>query len=180
MAHKQKGIVLQSVKDILGYLYTRSKNTDSLVSDHLVTTEKIGTSNYFWSFPSSAGLIRKQKIDQLTQECHELKEKEAQLLMQLQEAKKLRPESEMRSKYLEEYAFLEKKNTELKQELSLLKDRDPAVLEAKKEETKKLTKEANMWTDNIFILQSYCLSNFNISNQQFCTQFGIPEDLDSV
>ena len=37
MGSKQKGIVLQSIKEIL----------ESLVSDNLVTAEKIGTSNIF-------------------------------------------------------------------------------------------------------------------------------------
>lgn len=37
-------IVAQSVKDVLM----------SLVDDGLVTMDKIGTSNYFWSYPSAA------------------------------------------------------------------------------------------------------------------------------
>lgn len=41
---KEKGIVMQSVKEVL----------QSLVDDRLVNAEKIGTSNYFWSFPSTA------------------------------------------------------------------------------------------------------------------------------
>lgn len=44
MLPKEKGIVAQTVKDVL----------QSLVDDHLVMAEKIGTSNYFWSFPSTA------------------------------------------------------------------------------------------------------------------------------
>lgn len=41
IAPKEKGIVVQSVKDIL----------QSLVDDDLVRAEKIGTSTYFWRFP---------------------------------------------------------------------------------------------------------------------------------
>lgn len=44
MLPKEKGIVAQTVKDVV----------QSLVDDRLVTAEKIGTSNYFWSFPSTA------------------------------------------------------------------------------------------------------------------------------
>lgn len=36
--------VTNTVKDVL----------QSLVDDNLVNTDKIGTSNYYWSFPSSA------------------------------------------------------------------------------------------------------------------------------
>lgn len=43
MGPKLKGIVSQSVKEVL----------QSLVDDDLVVCEKIGTSNYFWSFPSA-------------------------------------------------------------------------------------------------------------------------------
>ena len=41
---KEKGIIAQTVKDVL----------QSLVDDRLVNAEKICTSNYFWSFPSTA------------------------------------------------------------------------------------------------------------------------------
>lgn len=34
--------------------------------------------------------------------------------------------------------------------------------------------------DNIFILQSYCTKKFNMSFSDFCSQFNVPEDLDSV
>ncbi|KAI8577662.1 hypothetical protein K450DRAFT_177470, partial [Umbelopsis ramanniana AG] len=40
----KRQIVVQSVKDTL----------QSLVDDGLVNMEKIGSSNYFWSFPSAA------------------------------------------------------------------------------------------------------------------------------
>ena len=44
IAPKMKGITSMSVKDVV----------TSLVDDGLVDTEKIGTSVYFWAFPSKA------------------------------------------------------------------------------------------------------------------------------
>ena len=44
IAPKTKGIIVQSVKDVV----------QSLVDDNLVETDKIGTSVYFWAFPSKA------------------------------------------------------------------------------------------------------------------------------
>lgn len=41
IAPKEKGITMQSVKEVV----------QNLVDDHLVDSEKIGTSIYFWSFP---------------------------------------------------------------------------------------------------------------------------------
>ncbi|KAG9087154.1 hypothetical protein FS749_003138, partial [Ceratobasidium sp. UAMH 11750] len=42
---KLKGIVSQSVKEVL----------QSLVDDNLVQSDKIGSSNFFWCFPSAEG-----------------------------------------------------------------------------------------------------------------------------
>ena len=42
----KRGVVLQSVKDVL----------QGLVDDDLVKQEKIGVSNFFWSFPSDAAV----------------------------------------------------------------------------------------------------------------------------
>ena len=53
IAPKTKGITSMSVKDVL----------TSLVDDGLVDTDKIGTSVYFWAFPSKASQARKRKLE---------------------------------------------------------------------------------------------------------------------
>ncbi|KAG8134528.1 putative Meiotic nuclear division protein, partial [Naja naja] len=55
IASKEKGITSMSVKDIL----------QSLVDDGMVDTDRIGTSNYFWAFPSKALHTRKCKLEEL-------------------------------------------------------------------------------------------------------------------
>merc|ERR1712038_2174597 len=65
VAPKMKGITSMSVKDVL----------TSLVDDGLVDTEKIGTSVYFWAFPSKASQNRKRKIDTLNEQVEEVKRK---------------------------------------------------------------------------------------------------------
>lgn len=44
-----------SVKEVL----------QSLVDDGMVDTDRIGTSNYFWAFPSKALHARKRKLEEL-------------------------------------------------------------------------------------------------------------------
>ena len=51
------GITSMSVKDVL----------TSLVDDGLVDSDKIGTSVYFWAFPSKATQVRKRKIETSTE-----------------------------------------------------------------------------------------------------------------
>ena len=55
IAPKLKGITSMSVKDVV----------TSLVDDGMVDTDKIGTSVYFWAFPSKASANRKRKLDTL-------------------------------------------------------------------------------------------------------------------
>ncbi|CAG8851963.1 32995_t:CDS:2, partial [Racocetra persica] len=66
----------QSVKDVL----------QELVNDNLVAQDKIGTSNYFWSFPSSALQSRTAKIEELQEEITKLKEKNADLQANIEKA----------------------------------------------------------------------------------------------
>jgi Fe2+ or Zn2+ uptake regulation protein len=65
IAPKEKGIVAQSVKDVV----------QSLVDDDLVDTDKIGTSVYFWSFPSKATQNRKRKMGQVDERMEETEKK---------------------------------------------------------------------------------------------------------
>ena len=49
---QKKGIHPMLIKDIL----------NGLVADYLVETEKIGSSNFFWSFPSKAYVTKKNLL----------------------------------------------------------------------------------------------------------------------
>ena len=60
---KEKGVTAQSVKDIV----------QSLVDDGKVDTDKIGTSVYFWAFPSKAMNQCKQKLEHPEQHSAALK-----------------------------------------------------------------------------------------------------------
>lgn len=44
-----------SVKEVL----------QSLVDDNMVDTERVGTSNYYWAFPSKALHTRKRRLEEL-------------------------------------------------------------------------------------------------------------------
>ncbi|KAH9377647.1 hypothetical protein HPB48_016118 [Haemaphysalis longicornis] len=62
---KEKGVIAQAVKDVV----------QSLVDDGLVDSEKIGTSVYFWSFPSKAVSTRKRKLDELRAKVEDVEKK---------------------------------------------------------------------------------------------------------
>jgi hypothetical protein len=47
-------------------------------------------------------------------------------------------------------------------------------------DTKDAIGAANRWTDNIFIIRSYCCNNFGMEQDKFNEHFGISADFDYV
>ncbi|GBC10523.1 hypothetical protein RclHR1_00970024 [Rhizophagus clarus] len=169
-APKSKGIVANTVKDVL----------QSLVDDNLVNTDKIGTSNYYWSFPSSALQSRKARIEELTQELQKFKEKNTELQSNIDLAYDGREKSDDRAILLKKVAELEAINKKHQESLARFRECDPALLEAKENHANLALECGNRWTENIYLLQSYCLQKFNIERADFNQQFGIPEDFDTL
>ena len=60
---KEKRITPMSVRKVL----------QSLVDDNLVDQERIGTSNYFWSYPSKVINTKKQRVEALQEEINNCK-----------------------------------------------------------------------------------------------------------
>jgi len=77
IAPKEKGIVQGTVKDVI----------QSLVDDGLVDTDKIGTSVYFWAFPSKAINTKQRKLEELEQQNEALKKTRAEVEAKLEKAK---------------------------------------------------------------------------------------------
>lgn len=170
IAPKEKGIVSQSVKDVL----------QSLVDDNIVSSDKIGTSNYYWSFPSSALQLRKTKIEDLKQELQKLEEKNAELKSSIELACGGREESDDRAILLKKVAEGEATSKKYQEELARYRECDPVLLGIKENHANVALESGNRWTENIFIVQSYCANKFNIERADFNQQFGIPEDFDTL
>ncbi|XP_063610805.1 meiotic nuclear division protein 1 homolog [Penaeus indicus] len=167
---KEKGVISQAVKDVV----------QSLVDDGMVDTEKIGTSVYFWAFPSKATSIRKRKIDDLSSREQELNKRLKTSQAKMEQAKIGREEGEGREELLEKLAELESTRDELLNSLQKYRDCDPDVLNQVKEETQIAQVAVNRWTDNIFAIKSWCKTKFFIEEGTLNKQFGIPEELDYI
>ncbi|XP_011404347.1 PREDICTED: meiotic nuclear division protein 1 homolog [Amphimedon queenslandica] len=170
IAPKEKGITLQSVKDVL----------QSLVDDGLVDSERIGTSNYFWSFPSKASNIRKRKRDELKEKLESLKRRKVNLEQLLKDTLKGREETAERTAVLES---LEEKNAlkvDLKMELDKYKHCDPEAIGNLQKETVTATEATNRWTENVFTIKSWCKNKFGTEESTLNSLFNIPEELDYI
>lgn len=167
---KATGIVTQSVKEVL----------QSLVDDRLVNAEKIGTSNYFWSFPSTAMQNRQNMRNSLRDELKRVQELRLKNESQLEEASSMREDSKERDELLEKFSELERMRSEAASKLEMHRANDPKLLAQKRQDAEKAKVAANRWTDNIFTLQSYCSNNFSIDRSQFNEQFSLPDDFDYI
>jgi len=171
IAPKEKGIVSQSVKDVV----------QSLVDDDLVDTDKIGTSVYFWAFPSKATAVRKRKLEEVQAKLEEADKKVEASKASLVEATKGREESQERTETLQRLDELKAKKAALEAEVQKFKDCDPELIDQLRREIQLSKDSANRWTDNIFSLHSWIQKKFPaIHIPDLNKQFGIPDDIDYV
>uniref|UniRef100_A0A2K5S2E0 Mnd1 HTH domain-containing protein n=1 Tax=Cebus imitator TaxID=2715852 RepID=A0A2K5S2E0_CEBIM len=77
IAPKEKGVTSMSVKEVL----------QSLVDVSMVDCERIGTSNYYWAFPSKFLHERKRKLEALESQLSEGSQKHVSLQKCIEKAK---------------------------------------------------------------------------------------------
>jgi len=165
---KEKGIIAQSVKEVL----------TSLCDDGLVDTEKVGTSVYFWAFPSKALNLRKRKLDELEEKVETLKRKKENVEKQLKEAKMGKESTEERTAVIQELQEKTKEQEAIQSELLSLRECDPQHLKEMQKENVMALEASNRWTDNVFALRPWCKKKFSIEESQFNKQFEVPDDFD--
>ncbi|KAM6361682.1 meiotic nuclear division protein 1 homolog [Chroicocephalus ridibundus] len=170
IAPKEKGITSMSVKEIL----------QSLVDDGMVDTDRIGTSNYFWAFPSKALHARKRKLEELESQFAESSQKKEALQKSIEKAKIGREDTAERAALMEELAALRQKKEQLKAEIDKYRECDPDVIEEMRQTNKVAKEAANRWTDNIFSIKSWAKRKFGFEESRIDKSFGIPEDFDYI
>lgn len=170
IAPKEKGIISQSVEDVL----------KSLVDDGDVQTDKIGLSNYFWAFPSQGIALKRAKLAASEREQAEAEERAAEQRKAHERLAAGREDSERRSTLLEALRGLRERRERAAAEIAQYAENDPDLLEALRRDAKRAEEGANRWTDNIFILKKYCADKFGLPGEDFLKSFGLPAEFDYV
>lgn len=168
---KVTGITSMTVKEVL----------QSLVDDNLVETDKIGSGNFFWSFPSKAVLVKKGKVSAAAEEIAANEAKLEALGGKKRQLLEGREESDERSAKLARLGELREEKVTVDAQLAKYADSDPELLKEKHDAVSACTDAANRWTDNIFAL----LSHFKemrpeLSQSDVLKNFGLPADLDYI
>jgi len=168
IASKEKGINSMLVKDIV----------QSLVDDSLVDCEKIGTSNYYWSFPSKVYQEKMKRYETLKKAVDDAKEKVTRVEEELKNYDMTQEEMSERDKKAVTLEELKKENETLKSEIKKYRDCDPELFEKYKQDLEMSKEAVNRWTDNVMNLKTYCRDKFNVEEKDFNQQFGVPTDFD--
>ena len=152
----------------------------SLVDDGLVQMDKIGTSNYFWSFPSAAIQTKKNKLSELEAKLQKETERKTKLTQSIEESKSGREDSQERAELLQKLKEQQALSKELNQELKKYQDNDPVAYKEKVKSVAIAKEAANRWTENIWEIKSYCINNFGMEASLFDQQFGMKDDFDTL
>jgi len=168
IAPKEKQIVVQSVKDVI----------QNLVDDGLVDSDKIGTSVYFWSFPGKSKIAKKTALDNTKSKLEEYERKLNKNLEIIMKEKVGKEITDERQALLSKLETLEVEKSRLNDELKKFKDFSLAEYEQMKKSIIVAKEGGNRWTDNIFLVKSWCKKKFYIEEDVINKQFGIPENLD--
>jgi chromosome segregation ATPase len=135
----------------------------NLIDENFVRVEKIGTSNWYWSFLSETKKSKQRIVDDLQREQAKLTMAIESLELQIKDAVSQREEdAEMldggrsdRQSLLDAESLLKSKVAKLENALAEYSDNDPIELEQKEIETKLMRDSAIRWTDNLEAVESY-------------------------
>ncbi|KAG2126304.1 meiotic nuclear division protein 1, partial [Suillus clintonianus] len=167
---KLKGIVSQTVKEVL----------QSLVDDGFVQGDKIGASNFFWSFPSQRGTIVQNRLDNAreTRTSHEAQLTEIKTALEHERA--LRPLSDSRAAALEQLTSTKKQLAALQEEIDAYGACDPVKVEEKKRAVTLAHEAAVRWTDNYSILLSHFTRQTGMDAQDVRRYLEIGDDYEDI
>ncbi|KAK0213044.1 meiotic nuclear division protein 1 [Desarmillaria ectypa] len=167
---KMKGIVSQSVKEVL----------QSLVDDGLVQGDKIGSSNFFWSFPSQQGALIQGRLKAANEQRAANQAQLDEIKVSIQSERELRVESETRTKSLEKLMLLKKEICKLDDELSAYGACDPVKLEETKRGITLAREAAIRWTDNYSVLMSYFLRQSLVESSEIRRYLGVDDEYEDI
>ncbi|CAE6473225.1 unnamed protein product, partial [Rhizoctonia solani] len=160
LAPKMKGIVSQSVKEVL----------QSLVDDNLVQMDKIGSSNS----------PEEQRLASAKEELAALESKTNSLTNEIENEAAQREDTEDRRTSLAQLAKNRATLSELKSEMAQYGLADPVVLERKRRAVVLAREAACRWTDNYSVLFSHITKTLGCDAGELREFLGVGEDYEDI
>lgn len=166
IAPKTKGVIVQAVKDVVM----------ELVYDNLVTQEKLGTSQYFWSFPAAVAHKKRAKLAELEKEektCIEYAAKQSALLAEAESKLAVPPSAPEYQARLKQLECARAKRAKLEESVRAENEDDASALRRMAADMQTMKEGVNRWTDNISIAKSHFVNKCNMDKATFDRWMGI-------
>lgn len=149
-----------------------------LLDENMICMEKCGSSNVYWCFQHQAHHHYSSETEKAVLAIDTFKEenkKKRAYLERIRQNKETTPERNV---------LLEKYNS-LREQVAVIEERKKQSEECPVEEYRRLEREieemkmhVNRQVDNIYTLQQFVTSRFEISKKEFNLSFGVEEDMD--
>jgi len=164
------GVTSMSVKGVL----------EEMVADNLIELDKIGSTNFYWSFPSKGIAKMEAEISTLTSSIDVSKEKLESLELEKTVLLESRVPTEERQKKLSEYNELQKQVSVFEEKVAeqsklLEAGNESAVIEDK---IKIAKGAANRWTDNTWQLMDYLKKKYGQPKKEIMQMLHMKDDFD--
>jgi TolA-binding protein len=140
--------------------------------------DKIGATNWFWSFPSKESAARRARARQLRDRVGQLEGSIAGLEARKAELLKDRPPSDERTARLVQLHDATKRRAELEERLAVAKANDPEEARRVHEQLKASKAGAERWVDNTWAIADWLKKSHGMSRQDAQKQLGISDEFD--
>jgi len=167
---KLKGIVSQSVKEVL----------QMLLDDGLVQMDKIGASNFYWSFPSRHGALLATKLSKASEMRDTLEQQARDLKESIGVEKNMRTETSTRQDGLKTLEERKEMCKSLENELQQYGACDPSQVEEKRRAIVLAREAAIRWTDNYSSTVSHFSKSYGVDIEDVRKHFNIDEAFEDV
>tara|TARA_A100001015_G_scaffold219911_1_gene247454 strand:- start:304 stop:804 length:501 start_codon:yes stop_codon:yes gene_type:complete len=151
----------------------------SLVDDNMVYSDKIGSANFFWSFPSKDLVDKTNQKEQTQKLIAHAKEMCEKYNSEYEKGKEDRKQEgrEVKIKRLEQLKLDEAKYDQI---ILSGKENDPEEIQKIIDDCKVVKQGAERWTDNVYQMKKYLTRTKGMSGKEVDKMLGITADYDYV
>ena len=164
-----KGIVQQTIKDV----------NQSLVDDSFVSQDKIGSGNFFWSFPVKAVQDLTVSRDRLVEDKANQIKLHQELEAKIQAAKSVRVAKDRKEK-LHQLQNLLQEERNIDKQLEEIKVNDPDTITNILKQAAINKQAADRWTDNIWAIKTFLTKKKGLSAKEVNAMLKIDSNFDYV
>lgn len=161
------GVVSQAIKDV----------NKELVDDSLVSTDKMGSGVFFWSFPSATFHKKNLEVTRLDSSLKRKLGAIDEISKGLDEAKRGR-NGGGREQKIRRLTELSEKEVQLRAELEANKMNDPEQVKIMDKQAKACMEGANRWVDNTWAVKDFLTKKKGLSSKEADKYLHIKEDFD--